>query len=147
MFAVYDGRFRVYVDTDLSIVGMNSSGSTILNISAATNTLNNDNWHHTLAAWDTSASAKTKVYLDGVDATSISALLDSAVDYSNYGEFRVGAATSSASYSEIWRSSTSRTNGRDITDAAVRAKFSKTGGQYRLGLTGPNQPGRLPQST
>ena len=67
---------------------------------------------------------QTKVYLDGVDATSISALLDSAVDYGNYGEFRIGAATSSASYPEIWRSSTTN-EWADITDAAVRAKFFK----------------------
>lgn len=144
MFAVYDGRFRVYVDTDLSIVGMNSSGSTILNISAATSTLNNDNWHHTLAAWDTSASAKTKVYLDGVDATSISALLDSAVDYGNYGEFRIGAATSSASYSGDMAEFYLTNEWTDITDAAVRAKFSRNGRPVSLGSDGSKPTGTAP---
>lgn len=142
-FLVYDGRFRVYVfSPKFQIVGMNSSGTIILNLSTSV-AINDGSWHHILAAWDTSTSTKTKIYLDGSDVTSISALSNSNVDYGN-SAFEIGSVNSSPDFSGELAEFYFTTQWADLTDAAVRAKFAKNGKPVSLGSDGSKPTGTAP---
>lgn len=140
-------RFRVRFDTttdNLQILGSNTSGTVILSMSTSVATLD-DAWHHILAAWDMTDSAKCKIYQDGVDRTTLTTRTDENIDYT-FGGWQVGATNTGATklngdVAEVWFSNS---EWADITDSAVRGKFAKAGRPVSLGADGSRPTGTAP---
>ena len=140
-------RFRVLFTAaadDVYVLGDNTSGTNILGMNTSVAVLDSS-WHHVLAAWDTSTSANCKIYVDGVDRTTLTTRTSGNIDYT-FGSFYCGASNTgsfklNADVAEVWFS---HNQWLDITSSANRAKFASSGRPVTLGSDGSRPTGTAP---
>lgn len=142
-FLVYTGtsnKFRIDFDASdkVRIIGLNSAASVILSMTSSIAVLDSS-WHHVLMAWDTATSANCKVYVDGVDRTTLATRVAGNIDYIA-GSFYVGASLE-GDVAEFWFDSN---QWLDITNSANRAKFANNGRPVYLGADGSKPTGTAP---
>lgn len=147
-YLVYTGSIRFRIDFDASdqvrIVGLNTAASVRLSMTSSIAVLDSS-WHHILAAWDTATSANCKVYVDGVDRTTLATRVAGNIDYT-FGSFYVGAITAGLSQlqgdvAEFWFDSNQWI---DITNSSNRAKFANNGRPVSLASDGSKPTGTAP---
>jgi len=136
---------NVALDNILSIVANRSNGDLCLSM-RTTSGLSTSGWSHVLAAWDLSADALCKIYINGSDDTSISIRDNQAIDYTTTG-WTIGALNGAedllnlvGDMAELYFT----TEWLDITDSSVRQTFAKNGRPVNLGSDGSRPTGTAP---
>lgn len=142
------GRLRVFISAStgyISVAGFRSTGASCLNMDSTTTPAANGNWRHVLAAWDLSADASCKVYIDGSDVTTLNTRTANNIDYAtagpvtigadNTGAFKLGADVAELYFTTEWL---------DITSSTNRQKFAKNGRPVALGSDGSKPTGTAP---
>lgn len=148
-YLLYGGsiRFRAMflsANDDLNIICSSTSGSLNLSMQSSIAVLDGS-WHHIIAAWDTATAGNNKVYVDGVDRTSLSSRASSNIDYT-FGSFQCGADSSgnnklNADVSDVWFA---HNQWLDLTSSTNREKFAKNGRPVNLGSDGSKPTGTAP---
>lgn len=145
-FFVGNGRFRVNITStpgDVYIVGIRTTGTTCLSMHSDSSK-DDGEWHHFLSAWNLSASSLCKIYVDGVDETTILTRTNNNIDYTNtdltIGRFHSGGSYVDGDMAEFYFT----TEWLDITSSTVREKFAKNGRPVSLGSNGSKPTGTAP---
>lgn len=136
---------------DISIVALNPSAATVLELTSSGSGLifNDGAWHHILASWDLSQSAKSWIYIDGVDRTTRTThTVGGTINYAASLDWAIGARPDdgtgklNALVCELYFT----TEYLDLSSSGNRDKFfnSGTSKPVDLGATGSTPTGTQP---
>lgn len=138
---------------DISISCLNPSAATVLDITSSAGgggfIYNDGNWHHVLAAWDLSQSAKSWIYIDGVDRTTRTThTVGGTINYAASLDWGIGARPDDGSgkmnalVAELYFT----TEYLDISVSGNRDKFRNSGTSkpVDLGANGATPTGTQP---
>lgn len=131
-----------------TIIGKNSSGSTIFQVTASTGgEFSAGNWYHVLASWDlASGIASTHYYINGVNRKKTGGTAtDDFIDHANGNSIVVGdhyAGGYSGCISEFYYN---LSESIDFSSQANREKFALSGVPVDLGSDGSTPTGTSPE--
>ncbi|MGH7240573.1 MAG: hypothetical protein ACREHG_11020, partial [Candidatus Saccharimonadales bacterium] len=129
----------------INVVGRNSAGTLILELSSTTSYSPSTTWLNILASWDLSLGTTNLYINDASDKNAVIATNDT-INYTQAGTWRVAAFKSFVSLfdgciAELWADFTSCI---DFATATNRAKFISGGGPVDLGSDGSTPTGTAP---